>query len=136
MKKRESYVKYDTLLANIFFFMDLKSVPNVLNTTQSAIYLLDFYCQFFPYFQGLLKRGFRQTFTWLHCVLSRMSDILCSNWRGRIYHAPLFFHSESQGVCISSEISSTSSPMMSTGPFIPLNWNNWEFWTVNLSTWR
>lgn len=37
--------------------------------------LIRFYCQFFPYFQCLLKAGFGQTFTWLHHVLSRMSAI-------------------------------------------------------------
>lgn len=63
MENKESYAKVGHSLRKHFFFMDLKSMPNVLNTIQSAISLLDFYCQFFPYFQCLLKTGFTQTFT-------------------------------------------------------------------------
>lgn len=57
------YIPYEEQgkLGKYFIFMDLKSIPNVLNTIQSAIHLLDFYCQSFPYFQCLLKTGFSQT---------------------------------------------------------------------------
>lgn len=93
------------------------------------IYLFDFYCQFFPYFQCLLMTGFRQTFTGLHHKWHFMQQL-----KRKILSCttvlPLW---ESQGVCINSEISSTSSPMISTGSFIPSNLNSWEFWTVNLS---